>query len=84
MAKDSKPEARVVTPPPASAPEAGYETFDGEEAQRYNRRGGHLISITPRYPSKTPGVPAFRPGKRYRFLESKTTLEQLRAAAGEE
>ena len=79
MAQDTKPAAV----PKAAVPEPGYETFDGEEAQRYNRLGGHLISVTPRYPSKTPGVPAIRPGKRYRFLESKTTLEQLRADAGE-
>lgn len=67
----------------AAAPEAGYETFDPEEAQRYNRAGGHLVSVTPRHPSKDPKVPALRPGKRHRFLETKTELDQLVAQAGE-
>lgn len=65
----------TTAPGPEVAP--GYETFDPEEAQRYNRAGGHLISITARYPSSQPGVPSFRPGKRYRFMEVKEALDRL-------
>ena len=78
MAKEKREEKRVaesVASPSAPAP--GYETFDPEEAQRYTRAGGHLVAVTARYPSKEPGVPSFRPGKRHRFLESKEQLETL-------
>lgn len=68
---------------PADASVDGYETFDGDEAQRYSAVGGHLVSITPRYPSKDPKIPAFKPGKRYRFVETKTQLDTLAAQAGE-
>ena len=79
MVKEKEKKAPEVAPPPAPPPVAagGYETFDGEEAQRYNRSGGHLVAITARYPSTNPGVPSFRPGKRYRFLETKTALDAL-------
>jgi hypothetical protein len=83
MAKGEKADKLTVGKPtgvptgPGPDAVGGYETFDGEEAQRYNRAGGHLVSVTARYPGKNPGEPSFRPGKRYRFLETKAELDQL-------
>lgn len=86
MAKTENPTvSKPVSVPTGPGPDAvgGYETFDGEEAQKYNRNGGHLVSVTPRHPSKDPNIPSFRSGKRYKFLESKGELDQLVAQAGE-
>ena len=57
----------------------GYETFDGNEALAYNQAGGRLIAVTARYPSKIKGAPSLKPGKRYRFLETKAELDRLLA-----
>ena len=70
----------TTAPPKAAAKVApGYETFDGNEALAFNQAGGRLIAITKRYP-KHP----FKPGKRYRFLESKAALDQLLAQTSAE
>ena len=88
MAKEKKLAAEgasaASTPEVMPASAQGYETFDPEEAQKYNlRAGGHLIAVTARFPSNDPNVPSFRPGKRYRFLETKAELEKMLVAAGE-
>lgn len=86
MAKEKKLAATGTssssTQEATSAPAQGYETFDPEEAQKYNlRAGGHLIAVTARFPSNDPNIPSFRPGKRYRFLESKEDLDRMLVAA---
>lgn len=69
-------ETEVAQEPASRSPivEGGYETFDGNEALAYNQAGGRLIAITKRYPNNP-----FKPGKRYRFLETKAELEALLA-----
>lgn len=88
MAKDKgvkqEPTIAQAAPLPSAPASKGFETFDPEEAQRYNlKAGGHLISVTARYPSKDPQIPATRPGKRYRFLETKDELDRMLAVAQE-
>ena len=60
--------------------EPSYQTFDGDEALVYQQAGGHVVSVTARYPSKLKGAPPMKPGKRYVFLETKSHLDALLAA----
>ena len=80
--KEKKEKAETPTPGPAApeVPAAGYETFDGDEALRYQQVGGRVVSVTVRHPNPDPKAPSFRPGKRYRFAETKTELDRLLAA----
>lgn len=73
---EAKKEKKAEAAPSASV---GYETFDGNEALKFNQAGGRLVAITKRYPNHP-----FKPGKRYVFLESKAQLDALLAKSEEE
>lgn len=66
------------TAPPKPAVVVKYETVDAEEAARYGRAGGRVVTVVKRYPNRP-----YTPGKVYGFAETKEELEALVKSAKE-
>ena len=66
------------TAPPKPAVPIKYETVDSEEAARYQRVGGRVMTVVKRFPNRH-----YTAGKVYGFAETKEELERLTKAAKE-
>ena len=72
-----KGQLRQTAPPNPTLP-VKYETVESEEAARYERAGGRVVSVTKRFPDRP-----FTAGKKYGFAETKEELEGLTKSAKE-
>lgn len=66
-----KGQLRQTEPSKAPVP-VKYETCDVEQAARYQRVGGRVVTVVRRFPDRP-----FTPGKKYGFAETKQELEAL-------
>lgn len=66
------------TAPPKPVLAVKFETFDSEEAARYQRVGGRVVTVVKRFPNRP-----YTPGKIYGFAETKEELEELMKTAKE-
>jgi len=66
------------TTPAKPAPKVEFSTVESELAARYQRVGGHLVSVTKRFPDRP-----YTAGKVYGFVETKAQLDALVASAKE-
>ena len=66
------------TEPPRPVLAVKFETVDSEEASRYQRAGGRVVSVTKRFPQNP-----YTAGKIYGFAETKEELEGLVTVAKE-